>query len=343
VELTIRNVSIIALFLYFAVLLIFSYTKEKNHNIIDYFFAGRSLPFWALSITFIASWWGAGSALSTADLAFNDGLGAFWYYGVPVLVSTLILIICSKMIRRIGYLTQSQMMEARYSKNTAKMLAVTIMLFMTVSAASQMVGIGLFFKGYLDIDYTVGVLIGTSVVLIYSVLGGFRGVVATDIIQFILLTISAAVIFAVAMINSGGWENIMNIAAESGKEGFGNFFTHAEKYLPYVISFGCAWAIQANVWQRISATRNSKDAEKMSVMSFVVYIPLYLIVVLTGMAGIALYSDLPAGGIVSAIVSDYMPPILGAFVFIGISAAIMSTMDSLINTGSMTLVMDIYK
>lgn len=49
--------SLIGLLLYFAVLL-FAVTKEKkNETVLDYFFGGRTLPFWALSITFIASWW----------------------------------------------------------------------------------------------------------------------------------------------------------------------------------------------------------------------------------------------------------------------------------------------
>ena len=149
--------SLIGLILYFG-LLLFAVTKEKkNTNVLDYFFAGRSLPFWALSITFIASWWGAGSAISTADLAYEDGLGAFWYYGVPVLISTFLMIIGAKAIRRVGYLTQGQMMEARYSKATAKMLSVMILIFMTFNAASQMVGIGNFFGTYMGMNYEAAV------------------------------------------------------------------------------------------------------------------------------------------------------------------------------------------
>lgn len=105
-----RIISLIGLLVYFAVLLVAVTREKKNHSVPDYFFAGRTLPFWALSITFIASWWGAGSAISTADLAYTDGLGAFWYYGVPVLISTLLMILGAKGIRRVGYLTQGKMM-----------------------------------------------------------------------------------------------------------------------------------------------------------------------------------------------------------------------------------------
>ncbi len=336
-----QTFSLAALCGYFA-LLLFAVTKEKkNQNVLDYFFAGRSLPFWALSITFIASWWGAGSAISTADLAYEDGLGAFWYYGVPVLISTFLMIISAKPIRRVGYLTQGEMMQARYSSKTSKLLSLFILIFMTFTAASQMVGIGNFFGSYMGIKYEWAVILGTGIVLIYSMFGGFRGVVLTDIIQFVLLLASAIAVFTTAMKTSGGFDAIGAEAAERGLDGYMNFTSGASKYMTFVITFGCAWMIQANVWQRISAARSDADAKKMTVMSFFAYIPLYLIVVFTGMAGLTIYDKLPEGGVVTAVVMDYMPPVLGALVFVGISAAIMSTMDSLINTGAMTLILDL--
>ena len=336
-----KIISIIFLLLYFATLLIIVAREKKSDNVLDYFFAGRSLPFWALSITFIASWWGAASAMSTADLAFDEGVGSYWYYGAPVLLSTFILIFFSKFIRRVGCLTQGEMMEARYSRPVAKMLSLLIFLFMTITAASQMVGMGDLLGIFLGWEYEVSVIVGTLIVLVYSFFGGFRGVVLTDIIQFGLLLISLIAVFIVAYDSSGGWEAITSKATVMERENFTNILSGVDKYLVYIITFGCAWMIQANVWQRLSATRNSKDAKKMAVMSFFIYIPLYLIVVLTGMAAIVLYEKLPVGGVVPAIIVDYMNPIVGAVTFIGISSAIMSTMDSLINTGAMTLVLDL--
>lgn len=336
-----KTASLIGLVLYFAILLLVVLKEKKNSDVEDYFFAGRSLPFWALSITFIASWWGGGSALSTADLAFADGMGAFWYYGVPVLVATLLMGLGARAIRSVGYLTQGAMMEARYSRPVARLLALMILFFMLFSAASQMVAVGDFFGTFLGMGYEGGVLARTLIVLVYSMFGGFRGVVLTDIIQFVLLLLSALAVFVVAMQECGGLGPIAEAAARSGRPEFMSLTAGAPKYLMYVITFGCSWMIQANVWQRISATRDTRDARRMTVMSFFVYIPLYLIVVLTGMAGIVLFDTLPKGGVVTALVESSMSPLLAAVVFVGISAAIMSTMDSLINTGAMTLVMDL--
>ncbi len=337
-----RICSLIGLLAYFGILLAIVAREKKNTSVLDYFFAGRSLPFWALSITFIASWWGAGSAIETADLAFHDGLGAFWYYGVPVLVATLLMTLGARRIRRVAYLTQGKMMAARYSPLVAKMLAIMVLIFMVFTAASQMVGIGKFFGQYMGMGYEPAVLVGTAIVLLYSLFGGFRGVVLTDIIQFVLLLISALLVFFIAYAKAGGWGGIEQAAQHAGKTDYMSLGAGMQKYFAYVLTFGLAWCIQANIWQRISAARHDKAAQQMTAWGFIAYIPLYLIVVLTGMAGLALFGTLPEGGVVSAIVSQHMPPLLGALVFVGISAAIMSTMDSLINTAAMTWTLDIH-
>lgn len=336
-----RYYALLGLFIYFGIIL-FAVTREKkNYNNYDYFFAGRSLPFWALAITFVASWWGAGSAISSADLAYDDGMGAFFYYGAPVLIATFLLILGAKSIRKIGYLTQGKMMEVRYSKAAAKMLAIMILIFMVFNAASQMVGIGNFFGTYLEIPYEWAVVGGTLIVLIYSIFGGFRAVVITDIIQFLFLTLSAICVFVVGLYFANGFTGIQDAALAVGKIEYMNIGAGASKYMTYVITFGCSWVIQANVWQRISAAKNDIDARKMAILSFALYVPLYLMVVITGMAGLAIFPQMPSGGIIPTLVKEYMHPILGAVVFVGIAAAIMSTMDSLINTGALTLIMDL--
>lgn len=335
--------AIIGLVIYFGVLLFVVLKDKTSQDADDYFFAKRSLPFWALSITFIASWWGAGSAISTADLAYNDGMGAFWYYGSPALLATFFMFLMAKSIRKTGSYTQGEIFKTRYNKTASLMLSIAIFLFMTITASSQMVGIGDFFGTYLDMNYELAIIVGTAIVFIYSLFGGFRGVVITDIIQFIILFISSIIIFIVAYSKSGGISEISMVADKLGKTDFTSFFGGLEKYYVYIITFGAAWMIQANVWQRISATRDVKDSKKMTMMSLCVYGPLYLMSVVTGMCGLVIYKEFPQGGIVINIIRDYLNPVLGAFIFIGITAAIMSTMDSLINTGALTLTLDIYK
>ncbi|MGL4492508.1 MAG: sodium:solute symporter family transporter, partial [Tannerellaceae bacterium] len=106
----------VGILIYFVLLMWVVVRSKRSNTLEEYFMGGRQLPFWMLSLTFIASWWGAGSALSTADMAFTDGVSSYWIYGMPVLFSTFLMNLLAKAIRRIPVLTQPQMMTMRYNR-----------------------------------------------------------------------------------------------------------------------------------------------------------------------------------------------------------------------------------
>jgi SSS family solute:Na+ symporter len=336
-------ISILLLALYFAGIMFIVLRSKASRNTEDYFLAGRQLPFWALSITFIASWWGGGSSIDLVDHAFNQGLSSFWIYGMPVLFSTFLMYLFSKAIRKVGTITQPQIMEMRYNKTVALLLSILIIIFMILGVATQAVVIGNFFQSFFDVDYKLAALIGTGIVVLYSFFGGFKGVVVTDIIQFVFLLIAAVVLFIFAYKHSGGFEKVQEIAMSRNKAEFFSFFHNLSNNFVFIITFGCSWMIQANIWQRISAAKQPTDAKRMMALAFVVFIPLYLLVTLTGMLSLGIYKSVPEGGIVPAIILDYMPIGLAALLFVGLCSAIMSTLDSMINTGALVLSVDIFK
>lgn len=338
-----QYISILLLALYFAGIMFIVLRSKASRNTEDYFLAGRQLPFWALSITFIASWWGGGSSIDLVDHAFNQGLSSFWIYGMPVLFSTFLMYLFSKAIRKVGTITQPQIMEMRYNKTVALLLSILIIIFMILGVATQAVVIGNFFQSFFDVDYKVAAFIGTGIVVLYSFFGGFKGVVVTDIIQFVFLLIAAVVLFIFAYNHSGGFEKVQEIAMSRNKPEFFSFFHNLSNNFVFIITFGCSWMIQANIWQRISAAKQPTDAKKMMALAFLVFIPLYLLVTLTGMLSLGIYKSVPEGGIVPAIILDYMPIGLAALLFVGLCSAIMSTMDSMINTGALVLSVDIFK
>lgn len=338
-----QSLSAILLVAYFAFILFLVFRSQKDENSEDYFLAGRKMPFWALSITIIASWWGGGSAVDLIDQAFNNGISSFWIYGMPVLFSTFLMFLFAKGIRKIGTISQPQLMEARYNAASANLLSILILIFMVIGSAVQVIVIGRFFSTFFDISYEMAATIGTLIVLAYSVFGGFKGVVITDILQFVFLLISAITLFVYAYNGAGGFSGLETIVEKQDLPHFFDFTHNLSQNMAYIITFGAAWMIQANIWQRISATRTPNDAKKMMVMSFLAFLPLYLLVTLTGMLSKGLYKAIPEGGIAAAMIFDHMPTVLAALIFVGICSAIMSTMDSLINTGALVLTIDLYQ
>lgn len=327
--------AIASLLIYFGVLLFVSVRKNKNETKEDFFFAGRTIPHWALAMTFVASWFGGTSALVSIDQAFDQGISAWWIIGSPSVAATLVLILFAKAIRKVGALSQTEIMEKRYSKLAGIIVSVVVVWYMITFASSQMVALGKFFSAMFGTTYLTAVIIGVGIVALYSSIGGFRAVVLTDIVQFGLLTLGLVITAVMALKYAGGWENIQAAAMVKEKEDYFNFFAHFKSNFFYLLSFGMAWIISADAWQRVAATKSPQEARKMSFGGLALFIPLYILVAIIGVAAGAIYTELPPGGIVAAITTDYLGPIVGTMVFLGIAAAIMSTMSTAINTGSL--------
>jgi SSS family solute:Na+ symporter len=338
-----QHLSILFLVIYTLFVIFIGIKNSRAKDSSDYFLASHQLPAWLLAITFIASWWGGGSAIDLVDHAHNKGLASFWIYGVPVLISTAIMFFLAQKIRSANTLSQPELFGRRYNKTAGAILTLFILVYMILGGAVQVIVVGHFFQSFFHLSYTQGAIIGTSIVLLYSMFGGFKGVVLTDFLQFIFFVIGGFALFLYAYHQSGGLTAVVQHAEEIGKSDYNSFWKHGSDYLAYIITFGTSWTIQANVWQRISAAKNAKSARKMMLISFFAFIPLYLMVTYTGMFTSTLYDKVPEGGIVPHLITNLSSPVWSALIFVGLCSAIMSTMDSMFNTGALSLTIDIYQ
>ncbi len=337
------HITILFLVIYIVAIIAVGLWNSKSDSSEDYFLASRKLPAWLLAITFIASWWGGGSAIDLVDHAHKNGLSSFWIYGVPVLIATALMYLFAKGIRNIGSISQPQLMKERYNDKAALLLTIFIIIFMVIASAVQVIVIGRFFHAFFDMSYEAGATLGTVIVLTYSLFGGFKGVVLTDFLQFLFFLFTGIFLFYLTYDQSGGLEAVKAAAITNGSVGYTSFFSNVSDNLAYVITFGTSWMIQANIWQRISAAKNAVDAKKMMLFSFFAFIPLYLMVTYTGMFASVVYDTVPESGIVPHLISNIPNSILSSILFVGLCSAIMSTMDSLINTGALSLTVDVYK
>ena len=304
------TISILFLLLYVIGLISIGLWNRKSEDSEAYFLASRALPPWLLAVTFIASWWGGGTAVDLVDHAHRSGLSSFWIYGVPVLLATALMYLFAKGIRNVATISQPQLMNQRYNNTVSLFLTIFIVIFMLLNTAVQIIVVGKFFQAFFDMSYSSGAILGTAIVLTYSLFGGFKGVVVTDLLQFIFFLFTGIFLFILAYTKSGGIEVVKATAIANGKVGYTSFFTNVSDNLAYVITFGTSWMIQANIWQRISAARQAIDAKKMMLYSFIAFIPLYFMVVYTGMFSSAIYATVPQSGIVPTMISSLSNPYL---------------------------------
>jgi len=304
---------------------------------IDYFLASRTFPAWVLAFSYDASWFGGASAIISADKAYQGGWSAYFVMGGPTIVSGIVLLFLAKRIRMFGPLSQPEMTEARYSRTARIIQSIIIWWYMTTWAASQMIGAANFVSGFFGWTYTAALFSVVIVVWFYCMFGGFKSVVTTDLGQFAWIIISLFIVLIADFKGSGGFGNVSRVVEQKGIENYYNIFGNAKFSLFYIISFTFAWVISAEIWQKFSASRSVKDAQKTSRGALYINIPLYFFAVIIGMLGLAMFPEKPEGHIMVAIIREYVPPFFAGISFAGLLAALMSTMDTALNTGSLVL------
>ena len=340
-----RELSIAFLLVYFAVLLIMGYRSKKVENSEDFFLAGRSISKWVLALGFLASWYGGSACIVSADKAFKSGMGSFWVVSGPNALAPLLLVIFAVWIRRLGIISQIQVMDRRYNKTVGNFLSIIVIWYMVTWAASQMVAAGKFFSVYLSFSYEFAIIAGVVIVFLYGLSGGYRVVTYTDVFQFVFLLVAMCVIMVAGVYAAGGFSNMLSTlqqkSVDNGIQYF-NLFENFSTNFMYVISFGLGWVISADAWQRVSAARTPEDSRSMLLIGGILFIPLGCLSLVAGLSGAALFDVLPEGGILANIATTHLHPVVAAFVFVGVGAALMSTMDTSINAGSMSITEDIY-
>jgi len=189
----------------------------------------------------------------------------------------------------------------------------------------------------------MSLVLGTIVVLVYSVFGGFFSVAITDALQFFLLVAGIFGLFFF-LSDTSSLSEVSLFASELGKDNYFNLFFNFKKNFLIVLSFTLAWTISPIAWQRIQAARTDRSARLGLFTASGTFFLLYGIVVLIGMLSFPVFfSQKLEGPLLSEIISSRTGIFLGGILFVAIVAAVMSTMDTAINTGALSLTRDVYQ
>jgi SSS family solute:Na+ symporter len=301
--------------------------KKKSLDFNQFFYAGRKLGSFLIFLTITASWFGAASTIATVEEGFDKGFGAIWLLGIPTMSTIIVFILINKRIRKTHFISLPHFLEKHYGQLVASLASLLIFFYMVILAASQFIAWGKFAAYFMGVNYELTVIIGAIIVIFYSYFGGYLSVVLTDGLQLLLL--ASSLIFLIGFLPpcQSCWKP-------------GDFILNGDlnKNLLVTISFTLAWVISPIIWQRIASAKSKKSSRNGLVFSLVFFAILYSVIIIIAILlrqyqlsnlGEVIKSILPAGG--------------GILVFIGMAAAIMSTADTAINIGALTLVKDVFK
>ncbi len=179
---------------------IFVAYRSRVSDTSGFYVAGGGIPAPANGAAIAADWMSAASFISLAGIVAFSGNG---YGGSVYLMGwtggyVLLALLLAPYLRKFGKYTIPDFVGDRYNE-TARLIAVIAAIVVSfVYVAGQMAGVGLVFTRFLNVDKTVGVLIGMAIVFFYAVLGGMKGITWTQVTQYSVL-ITAYLIPAVAV------------------------------------------------------------------------------------------------------------------------------------------------
>lgn len=316
--------------------------RRRLKGFVDFFLAGRDLPAVLVYASLCAAWIGATSMLVSTDEAYARGLSAFWLMGLPAVLTVVIMAVgLAGPIRGLLTVSLPDLFEARYGRPVRRLAAAFIIWYMVLLAASQMVALGGFLKLFTGRPYLVSLAIGAGIVLLYSSVGGFFTVVVTDFLHLLLLSVGIAATFVTLVLRTP-YRAVGQAASSLDRIGYFDFFLDLKRNGLIVLSFVLAWLISPIAWQRVQAARSIRKARQALGFAAATFALVYGLITLIGMLGLPLFRGRTlANPLLAEFIGSQPGTVLAALLFVAVLAAIMSTMDTAINTGALSLAQDV--
>jgi sodium/proline symporter len=269
---------------------------------------------------------------------------------------SLAWLLLSRRLKRIAdradAITVPDVLAARFGdrRHALRRLSVLIILIMVGAyVAAQMVATGKAFDGFTGLDYSTGVVVGATIIIAYTLVGGYKAVAWTDLVQGVLMLLGLIVLPLAAIHAADGWSAVLaNLSRQDpgllspwGPEGKS---TAALVGIFSFLAVGLPFIGVPQLMVRFMSARSEKSLGPAMAISITVILLFDLGAVLTGMAGRALMPGLEdPEGILPLLSTTVLPPVLGGIMMVVVLAAIMSTVDSLLILAASAIVRDYWQ
>jgi SSS family solute:Na+ symporter len=339
-----------------AILGIGTWFGRKQKSTKDFFFAGQRFSWWLIAFSLIATTIGSYSFVKYSKIAYNYGLASSqtylndWFWLPLFIFGWLPLLYFSRLTSIPEYF------ERRFGRSTRNVVTVLLLVYLI-----GYVGVNLFTMGkalniLLGWDVFWGAVCVACISAVYVTFGGQTSVIMTDLFQGIMLLATGAVIIYLGAEMLGGMEPLWEHMPRDHRKAFTNFNVD-----PAYHSVGIFWQdamansatfyfLNQGMLMRFMAARSVEEGRKAVIAVLVILMPIAAVVVASGgWVGKALEHAgiLPPGmdgGEVFFITSELLarPGVFG-LIMAALTAALMSTVDTLITAIAAIVVNDIYK
>ena len=366
---------IIAAFFIISLLIGLFSAKSAGSSAKEFFLSGRNMPWWLLGVSMVATTFSADTPNLVTDIVRKNGVAGNWAWWAFLLTGMLTVFVYAKLWRRSEATTDLEFYEMRYSGKGAAFLRAfraiylgvffNVVIMATVSLAAIKIG-----GVMLGLSPVQTLLIASIVTVVYSSLGGLKGVLLTDFFQFFIAMAGSfgAAYYILDLPEIGSLNNLLAHDVVSTKLDFLPDFSDPNMYIPLflmpiAIQWWATWYPGAEpggggyIAQRMLSAKDEKNAIGATLFFNIAHYALrpwpWIIVALASLVIYPNVSDLQTAfphipvdkigdDLAYSAMLTYLPTGLIGIVLASLIAAVMSTLSTHLNWGSSYVVNDFY-
>jgi SSS family solute:Na+ symporter len=333
----------------------------------DLFLAGRALPWWAVGFSLVATDIGGTDIIGVGGAAYVHGLavGNFEWIGcVPAMIVAAFVFI--PLFWRAGVYTIPEFLERRYNASVRSALAICWFIFMACNLGIMLFASARMLNVLFGWNPLFAILLTAFLVGIYTYFGGLAAVVYTDVLQCIIMIGGCLLVLFLGLSDVGGISGLIEkirsaeAVRQFSAEASSGMLEHTRLILPVDtespfpwtgIFFGLGLILGPAYWignqaivQRALGARSEFEAKAAYVWGALLKNIIPFIVAVPGLIALAKYPDLNSGDdAVPTLVARMLPVGLKGLFLAAFMAALMSSIDSYLNSAATLLTNDLYK
>lgn len=337
-------------------LLIGYYAYKRTSNLNDYMLGGRNLGPAVTALSAGASDMSGWLLMGLPGAMYATGLSSGWIVVGLTAGAYLNWLFVAPRLRTYTEIAENSITIPDYFENRFKdrsrilriTSAVVIIIFFTFYTSSGMVAGGELFKSAFGLDYTWGIIITASVVIAYTLFGGFLAVSWTDFVQGTIMFIALILVPVVTVISIGGLDSTLGEIRSIDPTYLDAFKGTSVIGIISLLAWGLGYFGQPHIIVRFMAITSVKEMKKARRIGMGWMIFSIVGAMITGLFGIAYFSvnnqTLDNPETVFIVLSEILfHPIITGFLLAAILAAVMSTISSQLLVTSSALTEDFYK
>ena len=342
-----------------------SNTKSASGSAVDYFLAGKNSGWLVIGASLFASNIGSEIILGVSGAGARGNMPMANFEIIASLVLILLGWVFVPFYLRTGVYTMPEFLEKRYSKACRSYLSVISILAYVITKISLIIFAGALVFETIGIPFWTGAIITVLATGFYTVLGGLKAVIYTDMVQAFILLIGTIAVTAFGLYALGGWDHMIDVitmaSVQEGNPPTEQFFNlwrpMADTEYPWTgMLFGAPilgvwyWCTDQYIVQRTLSAKDVNNARKGALFAgYLKLLPVFIFFI----PGVIAYALLQEGRIdfsmenadqaLPAMINGFLPSGLKGLAIAGLLAALMSSLSSAFNSSSTLLTIDFYQ